>query len=230
MNEIIEKDTENFKYEINNYKNKLNSMKEKILRGEEAKSKDLIFKPNLKMLNYERYKPKKVEKKKEKPQFDLKKLFKFSQRYGQKIGRNYDEKDIENENKTQDQNISIILPFITSPNYELKNYDYNNTIGIIKDIAKNQNHLDEKFDIRKYKLEKYLKADSLPSVDNYQDIIKEKSEKIKSERRKNNEIKAKIQSESIIDKSDIVLREIEQNAIKWQKRYEELEKEEKGYK
>ena len=160
----------------------------------------------------------------------MKKLFKFSQRYGQKIGRNYDEKDIENENKTQDQNISIILPFITSPNYELKNYDYNNTIGIIKDIAKNQNHLDEKFDIRKYKLEKYLKADSLPSVDNYQDIIKEKSEKIKSERRKNNEIKAKIQSESIIDKSDIVLREIEQNAIKWQKRYEELEKEEEGYK
>ena len=229
MSEIIDRDTETFKYEINNYKSKLNSMREKILRGEEAKSKDLIFKPDLKMLNYERYRPKKLEKKKEKPKVDMKKLFKFSQRFGNKIGRNKEKINLENENKTQEQNMSIILPFITSPSYELQNYDYNNTIGLIKDIAKNQNHIDEKFDIRKYKLEKYLKVDSLPSVDQYEEIIKEKSDKIKNERRKINEIKGKMQSEKLIEKSDIILREIEENAIKWEKRYEELEKEEEGY-
>ena len=38
-----------------------------------------------------------------------------------------------------------------------------------------------------------------------------------------------MQSEKLIEKSDIILREIEENAIKWEKRYEELEKEEEGY-
>ena len=229
MSEIINRDNENFKYEINNYKSKLNSMREKILRGEEAKSKDLIFKPDLKMLSYERYRPKKLEKKKEKPKVDMKKLFKFSQRFGRKLGRNFDDTNLENENKTQEQNMSVILPFITSPSYELKKYDYNNSIGLIKEIAKSQNHIDEKFDIRKYKLEKYLHADSLPSIDKYQEIIRERSDRIKNERRKNNEIKAKNQSEKLIEKADIVLRQIEENASKLEKRYEELEKEEEEF-
>ena len=64
MGYIIEKDTEAFKNEINIYKEKLDLMKEKILNGEEIKTKDFIFKPNLKMLNYEKHKPKKLEKKK----------------------------------------------------------------------------------------------------------------------------------------------------------------------
>ena len=107
--------------------------------------------------------------------------------------------------------------------------DAKGSFGALSNIAKNQNHIDEKFDIRKYKLEKYLKVDSLPSVDQYEEIIKEKSDKIKNERRKIHEIKGKMQSEKLIEKSDIILREIEENAIKWEKRYEELEKEEEGY-
>ena len=54
MSYIIEKDTEAFKNEINIYKEKLDLMKEKILNGEEIKTKDIIFKPDLKMLNYEK--------------------------------------------------------------------------------------------------------------------------------------------------------------------------------
>lgn len=226
MGYIIEKDTEAFKNEINIYKEKLDLMKEKILNGEEIKTKDFIFKPNLKMLNYEKHKPKKLEKKKQIPKVDMKKLLRFSQRFGKNIRKYEDEdKEKEKENKEESQNI-ITLPFITSPHYELKKYDYNNTIGMVKEIANNQVHIDEKFDVRKYLLEKMLKTDTLPSVDNYQVIIKERIDKIKNERRKKNIERAKIQSESLIDKGDIALREIEENALKWEKRVEELDKEE----
>ncbi len=63
MSYIIEKDKEVFKNEINLYKEKLNTMRKKILNNEEIKTKDIIFKPDLKMLNYEKYKAKKLEKK-----------------------------------------------------------------------------------------------------------------------------------------------------------------------
>ncbi len=221
MSYIIEKDKEVFKNEINLYKEKLNTMRKKILNNEEIKTKDIIFKPDLKMLNYEKYKAKKLEKKKEKPKVNMKKLLRFSQRFGKNIRKYEDE---EKENKEENQNIT--LPFITSPNYELKKYDYNNTIGMVKEIANNQTHIDEKFDIRKYLLEKILKSDSLPSIDSYQTIIKERTNKIKNERRKKNIERAKTQSESLIDKADIALRLIEENALKWEKRIEELDKEE----
>ena len=140
--------------------------------------------------------------------------------------RKYEDEDKEKENENKEETQNITLPFITSPHYELKKYDYNNTIGMVKEIANNQVHIDEKFDVRKYLLEKMLKTDTLPSVDNYQVIIKERIDKIKNERRKKNIERAKIQSESLIDKGDIALREIEENALKWEKRVEELDKEE----
>ena len=84
-------------------------------------------------------------------------------------------------------------------------------------------------DLAKEIIEKLNKKNN---INKYPTLLKRKIvqchqlNKIKNERRKKNIERAKTQSESLIDKADIALRLIEENASKWEKRIEELDKEE----
>ena len=75
-------------------------------------------------------------------------------------------------------------------------------------------------------MENYLKTESLPTIETYETIVKEKSKAIKDNREKKNELLAKIQVESLMDKRDISRRKIEDDIVyKWDKLIEKLDKE-----
>ena len=115
---------------------------------------------------------------------------------------------------------------LTSQSCELIKYDYKNPYGIIKDIAKNEFYVNDRFNKRNYLLESNLHADSLPNIKTYENILREKSEKIKNERKKINEIVSKIQLESLIDKREISRKKIENDIVnKWDKLIEKLDNE-----
>ena len=155
------------------------------------KGQHVDYKPDIKMLNYKKYIPIKEEKKVEIPIVDMHKIFPYS-----KLGQKYHTKK-----KSRSRNFK--LPMLTSQSCELIKYDYKNPYGIIKDIAKNEFYVNDRFNKRNYLLESNLHADSLPNINTYENILREKSEKIKTERKKINEIVSKIQLESLIDKREI---------------------------
>ena len=166
------------------------------------------------MLNYQKYIPIKEEKKVKIPLVDMHKIFPYS-----KLGQKYHVKK-----KSRSRNFQ--LPILTSKSYELIKYDYKNPYGIIKNIAKNEFYVNDRFNKRNYLLESNLHADSLPNIKTYEDILREKSEKIKNERKKINEIVSKIQLESLIDKREISRKKIENDIVnKWDKLIEKLDNE-----
>lgn len=167
------------------------------------------------MLNYQKYIPVKVEKKVEIPIVDIKKIIPYS-KIGKKLGRSV--KEIKSRN--------VKLPFITSQSYEISDYNFKNPYKIIKDLANNESYVEEKFQLKKNLLENYLKTESLPTIETYETIVKEKSKAIKDNREKKNELLAKIQIESLMDKRDISRRKIEDDIVyKWDKLIEKLDKE-----
>ena len=115
------------------------------------------------VLNYQKYIPVKVEKKVEIPIVDIKKIIPYS-KIGKKLGRSV--KEIKSRN--------VKLPFITSQSYEISDYNFKNPYKIIKDLANNESYVEEKFQLKKNLLENYLKTESLPTIETYETIVKEK--------------------------------------------------------
>ena len=182
--------------------------------GDKIKSQHIDYKPDMKMLNYKKYIPVKEEKKVIIPIVDMHKIFPYS-----KLGQKF-----QNKKKSRSRNIE--LPFLNSQSCELIKYDYKNPYGIIKDIAKNEYYVNDRFNRRSYLLENNLHADSLPNIITYENILRKKSEKIKNDRKKRNEIVSKIQLESLIDKSEIFRKKIEDDIVnKWDKLIEKLDNE-----
>ena len=178
------------------------------------KGQHVDYKPDIKMLNYKKYIPIKEEKKVKIPLVDMHKIFPYS-----KLGQKYHVKK-----KSRSRNFQ--LPILTSKSYELIKYDYKNPYGIIKNIAKNEFYVNDRFNKRNYLLESNLHADSLPNIKTYEDILREKSEKIKNERKKRNEILSKIQTESLLDEKEIMRKKIENDIEnKWNKLIEKLDNE-----
>ena len=199
---------------MSNYHNSLKDIKERIDKGEDVKNR-LEYNPDFKMLNYQKYIPIKIEKKIEIPVVDMHKIIQFST-LGKKLGKST--KEIKTKN--------IDLPFITSQSYEYKKYDYKNPYGIIKNMAYNEAYINERFDKKKYLLENQLHSDSLPQIETYDNIVKDKFERIKSTRQKRNEIIAKKQIDGLLDYREIKRKKIEDDINnKWEKLIEKLDNE-----
>ena len=204
---------------MSNYHNSLKDIKERIDKGEDVKNR-LEYNPDFKMLNYQKYIPIKIEKKIEIPVVDMHKIIQFS-KLGKKLGQST--KEIKKKN--------IDLPFITSQSYEEKKYDYKNPYGIVKNLAYNEAYINEKFDRKKYLFENKLHTESLPQIETYDNIVKNKFERIKSTRQLRNEAIAEKQIHSLLDIREIKRKKIENDISgKWEKLLEKLNNEgEKSY-
>lgn len=197
-----------------NYSKSLKNIRDKIEKGEETKEK-IEYNPDFRMLNYQKYIPVKIEKKVEIPVVNMHKIIPYS-KLGKKRGQST--KEIKKTN--------IDFPFITSQSYDIIQYNYSNPYGIVKDMAYNEAFINERFDQKNIKVENKLHIDSLPHIDTYDKILKDKSERIKSVRKERNERIAKLQIESLIDKRDISRKKIENDVEnKWNKLIEQLDNE-----
>ena len=200
---------------MSNYHNSLKDIKERIDKGEDVKNR-LEYNPDFKMLNYQKYIPIKIEKKIEIPVVDMHKIIQFS-KLGKKLGQST--KEIKKKN--------IDLPFITSQSYEEKKYDYKNPYGIVKNLAYNEAYINERFDKKKYLLENKLHSDSLPQIETYDNIVRDKYERIKSTRQRRNEVISKKQIHGLLDNREIRRQKIEDDINgKWVKLMEKLNNEE----
>ena len=98
-------------------------------------------------------------------------------------------------------------------------------------MAYNEAYINEKFDRKKYLLENKLHTESLPQIETYDNIVKNKFERIKSTRQLRNEAIAKKQIHSLLDIREIKRKKIENDISgKWEKLLEKLNNEgEKSY-
>ena len=93
-------------------------------------------------------------------------------------------------------------------------------------MAYNEAYINERFDKKKYLLENQLHSDSLPQIETYDNIVKDKFERIKSTRQKRNEIIAKKQIDGLLDYREIKRKKIEDDINnKWEKLIEKLDNE-----
>ncbi len=93
-------------------------------------------------------------------------------------------------------------------------------------MAYNEAYINERFDKKKYLLENQLHSDSLPQIETYDNIVKDKFERIKSTRQRRNEIIAKKQIDDLLDYREIKRKKIEDDINnKWEKLIEKLDNE-----
>jgi hypothetical protein len=220
ISNVIKTDQNFFNNQINYYESYLNTMREKLNNSEEKqiknnKKEDNFF-PDLKLLNYNKIKPIKFKKKKEDfINIDLKKLLKYSKQ-GKNL--NYNIFSIKNRKNNNNNNKKIIntFPFITQTCYELNdNFNYNDTINLVKNNANNGMLINDIFNQKKKILDNKLDIKNLPTLTFYEREIKSKTNKIKEERQKKNKEIGEKQAHKIINESEFIIKGIEEKREKW---------------
>ena len=144
--------------------------------------------PNIKLLNYKKYKmPRRILSTEDDKKPNIKKLLPYSKLFK---NNNNVKKNEESPNNEKD---SKNFPFITETNIKVfKNYDYHNTLNVVYNSANNEFQLQNTFDNKRRKLDNMLGINKIPQISTYDDIAYKKSQSIKNKRHK----KAKKLSES----------------------------------
>ena len=220
ISNVIKTDQNFFNNQINYYESYLNTMREKLNNSEEKQiknnKKEENFFPDLKLLNYNKIQPIKFKKKKEDfINIDLKKLLKYSKQ-GKNL--NYNIFNIKNKKINNNNNKKIInsFPFITQTSYELNdNFNYNDTINLVKNNANNGMLINDIFNQKKKFLDNKIDIKNLPTLTFYEREIKAKTNKIKEERQKKNKEIGEKQAHKIINESEFIIKGIEEKSEKW---------------
>ena len=220
ISNVIKTDQNFFNNQINYYESYLNTMREKLNNSEEKQiknnKKEENFFPDLKLLNYNKIQPIKFKKKKEDfINIDLKKLLKYSKQ-GKNL--NYNIFNIKNKKINNNNNKKIInsFPFITQTSYELNdNFNYNDTINLVKNNANNGMLINDIFNQKKKILDNKIDIKNLPTLTFYEREIKAKTNKIKEERQKKNKEIGEKQAHKIINESEFIIKGIEEKSEKW---------------
>ena len=150
----------------------------------ELKFKKLKVKlPKIQLLNYKKYKPiKNPEYDKSLRTVDIFKLLPYTNK-----GKDYNNNTQKIKTKS--------LPYITEcNNFEEKNNINNinnitnieDTLQVVANSANKELKMENYFDKKKEAIEEVLRVDDIPEVNNYDKIVKIKSEKLKSQRNKSN--------------------------------------------
>ena len=220
ISNVIKTDQNFFNNQINYYESYLNTMREKLNNSEEKQiknnKKDENFFPDLKLLNYNKIQPIKFKKKKEDfINIDLKKLLKYSKQ-GKNLNYNiFNIKNRKNHNNIYKKIINS-FPFITQTSYELNdNFNYNDTINLVKNNANNGMLINDIFNQKKKILDNKLDIKNLPTLTFYEREIKSKTNKIKEERQKKNKEIGEKQAHKIINESEFIIKGIEEKSEKW---------------
>ena len=221
ISNVIKTDQNFFNNQINYYESYLNTMREKLNNSEEKQiknnKKDENFFPDLKLLNYNKIQPIKFKKKKEDfINIDLKKLLKYSKQ-GKNLNYNiFNIKNRKNNHNNNNKKIINSFPFITQTSYELNdNFNYNDTINLVKNNANNGMLINDIFNQKKKILDNKLDIKNLPTLTFYEREIKSKTNKIKEERQKKNKEIGEKQAHKIINESEFIIKGIEEKSEKW---------------
>ena len=221
ISNVIKTDQNFFNNQINYYESYLNTMREKLNNSEEKQiknnKKEENFFPDLKLLNYNKIQPIKFKKKKEDfINIDLKKLLKYSKQ-GKNLNYNiFNIKNRKNNNNNNNKKIINSFPFITQTSYELNdNFNYNDTINLVKNNANNGMLINDIFNQKKKILDNKIDIKNLPTLTFYEREIKSKTNKIKEERQKKNKEIGEKQAHKIINESEFIIKGIEEKSEKW---------------
>jgi hypothetical protein len=176
--------------------------------------------PNIKLVNYRKYKfPKQNQTLEEEKKPNIKKLlpysniYKFNKKYNKNKEKNNDEKEYKN------------YPFITEPNYNyVKDPDYHYTVNVVFNSANKEFNLQNDFDFKRKRLENILGINEIPQLNTYDDIAFKKSQTIKNERHKKAEklsesqqfaaLSRKMQINRVIDQDMYLLDKLENKIYK----------------
>jgi hypothetical protein len=223
----LDKEQNSIGNEVNKYLNTINSINtfrspanNSITQSPSPLKKYNFDLPNIKLVNYRKYKfPKQNQTLEEEKKPNIKKLlpysniYKFNKKYNKNKEKNNDEKEYKN------------YPFITEPNYNyVKDPDYHNTVNVVFNSANKEFHLQNDFDFKRKRLENILGINEIPQLNTYDDIAFKKSQTIKNERHKKAEklsesqqfaaLSRKMQINRVIDQDMYLLDKLENKIYK----------------
>ena len=227
INNELDKEQNSIGNEVNKYLNTINNINtfrspsnNAITQSPSPLKKYNFDLPNIKLVNYRKYKfPKQNQTLEEEKKPNIKKLlpysniYKFNKKYNKNKEKNNDEKEYKN------------YPFITEPNYNyVKDPDYHNTVNVVFNSANKEFHLENDFDFKRKRLENILGINEIPQLNTYDDIAFKKSQTIKNERHKKAEklsesqqfaaLSRKMQINRVIDQDMNLLDQLENKIYK----------------
>ena len=208
--------------EVNKYLNTINNMNtfntpvnDTISQSSSPLKKYNFNLPNIKLVNYRKYKfPKQNLHLEEEKKPNIKKLLPYSNIY--KLNKKYMKKKEKSNEEKEHKN----YPFITEPDYNyVKDPDYHNTLNVVFNSANKEFNLHNDFDLKRRRLENILGINEIPQLNTYDDIAFKKSQTIKNERHKKAEklsesqqfaaLSRKMQINRVIDQDMNLLDELE---------------------
>lgn len=208
--------------EVNKYLNTINNMNtyntpvnDTISQSSSPLKKYNFNLPNIKLVNYRKYKfPKQNLHLEEEKKPNIKKLLPYSNIY--KLNKKY----MKNKEKSNEEKEHKNYPFITEPDYNyVKDPDYHNTLNVVFNSANKEFNLQNDFDLKRRRLENILGINEIPQLNTYDDIAFKKSQTIKNERHKKAEklsesqqfaaLSRKMQINRVIDQDMNLLDELE---------------------
>jgi len=208
--------------EVNKYLNTINNMNtfntpvnDTISQSSSPLKKYNFNLPNIKLVNYRKYKfPKQNLHLEEEKKPNIKKLLPYSNIY--KLNKKYMKKKEKSNEEKEHKN----YPFITEPDYNyVKDPDYHNTLNVVFNSANKEFNLQNNFDLKRRRLENILGINEIPQLNTYDDIAFKKSQTIKNERHKKAEklsesqqfaaLSRKMQINRVIDQDMNLLDELE---------------------
>ena len=223
----LDKEQNSIGNEVNKYLNTINSINtfrspanNSITQSPSPLKKYNFDLPNIKLVNYRKYKfPKQNQTLEEEKKPNIKKLlpysniYKFNKKYNKNKEKNNDEKEYKN------------YPFITEPNYNyVKDPDYHYTVNVVFNSANKEFNLQNDFDFKRKRLENILGINEIPQLNTYDDIAFKKSQTIKNERHKKAEklsesqqfaaLSRKMQINRVIDQDMYLLDKLENKIYK----------------
>jgi hypothetical protein len=214
INNELDKEQNSIGNEVNKYLNTINSINtfrspanNSITQSPSPLKKYNFDLPNIKLVNYRKYKfPKQNQTLEEEKKPNIKKLlpysniYKFNKKYNKNKEKNNDEKEYKN------------YPFITEPNYNyVKDPDYHNTVNVVFNSANKEFHLQNDFDFKRKRLENILGINEIPQLNTYDDIAFKKSQTIKNERHKKAEKLSESQQFAALSKKMKINKVIDQD-------------------
>ena len=223
----LDKEQNSIGNEVNKYLNTINSINtfrspanNSITQSPSPLKKYNFDLPNIKLVNYRKYKfPKQNQTLEEEKKPNIKKLLPYSNiyKFNKKYNKNKEKKNDEKEYKN--------YPFITEPNYNyVKDPDYHNTVNVVFNSANKEFHLQNDFDFKRKRLENILGINEIPQLNTYDDIAFKKSQTIKNERHKKAEklsesqqfaaLSRKMQINRVIDQDMYLLDKLENKIYK----------------
>ena len=227
INNELDKEQNSIGNEVNKYLNTINSINtfrspanNSITQSPSPLKKYNFDLPNIKLVNYRKYKfPKQNQTLEEEKKPNIKKLLPYSNiyKFNKKYNKNKEKKNDEKEYKN--------YPFITEPNYNyVKDPDYHNTVNVVFNSANKEFHLQNDFDFKRKRLENILGINEIPQLNTYDDIAFKKSQTIKNERHKKAEklsesqqfaaLSRKMQINRVIDQDMYLLDKLENKIYK----------------